>query len=126
MNFNEPFIFIPHSGFARKLAPVELPSMTRISHRPTIQIQELVALSYNIHPNTMTISSRSRQHAWPRQVAMYLTRQLTNRSLTAIGIAFGFRHHTTVLHAIRTVEGRMKIDPVDRADVLALRKVLEQ
>jgi chromosomal replication initiator protein len=105
------------------IRPIALPSLSRISHRPTVQIQELVALSYGIHPRLMT--SRSRTHAWPRQVAMYLTRELTKRSLPSIGEAFGNRHHTTVLHAIRTVERRMKTDPFDNADVLALRKVLE-
>jgi chromosomal replication initiator protein len=105
------------------IEPIALPSQTRISHRPTVQIQELVALSYGIHPKLMT--RQSRIHAWPRQVAMYLTRELTKRSLPAIGEAFGGRHHTTVLHAIRTVVQRMNEDPLDRADVLALRKVLE-
>lgn len=107
------------------LEPIVLPSMTRISHRPTVQIQELVALSYGLHPRHMTATSRDRRHAWPRQVAMYLTREILHRSLPSIGTAF-HRDHTTVLHAIRRVEERMARDPFDYADVLALREVLER
>ena len=106
--------------------PIELPSRCRISHRPTVQIQELVALSFGLHPRCMTSASRDKPHVWPRQVAMYLTRELTKRSLHGIGASFGHRHHTTVLHAIRTVERRMKADGFDRADVAALRKALER
>lgn len=108
------------------LQRLELPSCNRISHRPTLQIQELVALSYDVHPRIMTGLSRDRAHCWPRQVAMYLTRKLTNRSLPAIGAAFGGRDHTTVIHAIRQVEKRMKSSRLLRADVKALRKVLER
>lgn len=106
--------------------PIELPSLNRISHRPTLQIQELVALSYDIHPRLMTSRSRDRDHAWPRQVAMYLTRKLTKRSLPAIGKAFGDRDHTTVIHAIRAVERRMFSDPTVWTQVQALRGVLER
>ena len=121
----ERFMFIPHSGFA-KVQPIDLPSSSRISHRPTVQIQELVALSYGLNPKCMTARWRGAKHvSWARQVAMYLTRKLTNRSLTAIGGAFGCRDHTTVMHAVRKVEERMKADPLDYADVAALRKVLE-
>lgn len=107
-----------------RVKPIPLPSLCRISHRPTLQIQELVALSYGLHPRHMTSASRDKGHVWPRQVAMYLTRVLTKRSLPQIGAAFGHRHHTTVLHAIRSVEARMKSDPLDRADVAALKKAL--
>lgn len=102
---------------------IELPS-TRLSHRPTVQIQELVALSYGLNPKAMTGKSREPRHVWPRYVAMYLTRELTHRSLFSIGCAFGHRHHTTVLHGLRVVERRMAADPLDEADVLALREVL--
>jgi chromosomal replication initiator protein len=105
--------------------PIELPSRTRVSHRPTTQIQELVAVSYGLHPQCMTARWRGYRHvAWVRQIAMYLTRQITHRSMPAIGEAFGGRDHTTVLHAIRRVEQRMKDDPIIAADVNILRKAL--
>lgn len=106
------------------LKAIPLPSRSRLSHRPTTQIQELVALSYGVHPRIMTIASRDRAHAWPRQVAMYLTRQLTSRSLPSIGMSF-HRDHSTVLYAVRKVEALMKTDPFTVADVLALREALE-
>jgi chromosomal replication initiator protein len=99
---------------------IELPSR----RQPTCKIQQLVALSFGLDPRCMTIRSTDAEHVWPRQVAMYLTRKLTKRSLPAIGAAFG-RHHSTVLHAIRAVEARMKVDPMDKADVAALRRALE-
>src|SRR4051812_11184752 len=102
--------------------PIELPSRTRVSHRPTTQIQELVAVSYGLHPRSMISSERTRHVAHPRQVAMYLTRELTHRSLPSIGAAFGHRDHTTVIHAIKAVEQRMRDDPLAAADVDALRK----
>lgn len=114
--------FIPHNGKSRKKA-IELPT-SKIAHRPTLQIQELVALSYGIHPKCMTARDRDRSFAWPRQVAMYLTRELTKRSLPSIGKAFGKRHHTTILHGIRAVEQRIKANPDYEADVSALRRVL--
>lgn len=124
----ERFMFIAHDGFAKaaRVQPIELPSRNRITHRPTVQIQELVALSYGLHPRCMQGQGRHPKQAWPRMVAMYLTRKITKRSMPEIGRAFGNRHHTTVLHAFRTVEARMEANPLDKADVLALRKVLER
>jgi chromosomal replication initiator protein len=106
------------------IQPIELPSRTRVSHRPTTQIQELVAVSYGLHPKHMRSREQPRHIAWPRQIAMYLTREITHRSLHSIAQAFNKKDHTTVLHAIRTVEQRMKDDPLIAADVDTLRKAL--
>lgn len=107
-----------------RMKAIELPSGGRLSHRPTLQIQELVALSYGLHPRTMIVRDKRQHVAWPRQVAMFLTRELTKRSLPSIGTAFGGRDHTTILHGVRCVAARMKVDPLARADVDALRKAL--
>lgn len=120
------YAFIPHSGRAKRVDPIELPSRTWASFKPTTQIQELVAVSYGLHPSCMTAKTRYREHAWPRQVAMFLTRELTGRSLPEIGRVFGGRDHSTVIHAIRAVKARMERDPALRADVDALRKALER
>lgn len=104
--------------------PIPLPSRCRISHRPTVQIQELVALSYGIHPRHMVSREQTQPTAWIRQIAMYLTRELTNRSLPEIGRAFGGRDHTTVIHAIRQVKKRMSEDCLVAADIEALQKAL--
>jgi chromosomal replication initiator protein len=63
--------------------------------------------------------------ARPRQVAMYLAKQLTSRSLPEIGKRFGNRDHTTVLHAVNKITELMQEDPTFAEDVSLLRKMLE-
>jgi chromosomal replication initiator protein len=120
------FAFIPHSGLAQQpstAVPVLLPSKAgRLM--PIGRIQTIVALSYDLNPALMPSAVRWRKAAWPRQVAMYLTRELTDHSLPSIGRYFGNRDHTTVLYAIRAVEKRMASDPVYRGDVEALKGAL--
>lgn len=67
-------------------------------------IQETVAEFYGLHPFCLTSKDRSRRVVRPRQIAMTLTRELTKMSLQCIGQRFGGRDHTTVIHAIRTIE----------------------
>ncbi len=64
-------------------------------------------------------AERSRDIAWPRQRAMYLARTLGQRSLPAIGRAFGDRDHTTVLHAVRAVDKRRGISDSGEDELLA-------
>jgi chromosomal replication initiator protein len=59
----------------------------------------------------MISHSRAASLNWPRQIAMYLTRELTDATLPAIGRAFGGRNHTTVLHACRRTAQRIAADP---------------
>ena len=61
----------------------------------------------------------------PRQVAMYLSKVMTLRSLPEIGRRFGGRDHTTVLHAVRKIEGLTGSDEALREDVRALKSMLE-
>jgi chromosomal replication initiator protein len=74
------------------------------------EIQELTAEAFGISVDALVSSSRAGAVAWPRQVAMYLTRELTAQSLPAIGSAFGGRNHTTVLHACRRTAERIAGD----------------
>lgn len=108
------------------LAQVQLPSrhfpMQTIS--PVSFIQCTVAGAYGINPTLMCSPARNRLAAWPRQVAMYLSRELTCQSLPGIGHLFGDRDHTTVIYAIKAVKKRMAADPLYRADVEALREAL--
>ena len=67
----------------------------------------------------------ARAVARPRQVAMYLAKQLTSRSLPEIGRKFGGRDHTTVMHAVRKVEELKTIDSSFADDVELLRRMLE-
>lgn len=84
-------------------------------------IQRATASHFGIHISEMTSHRRARNVVRPRQVAMYLSRNLTSKSLPEIGRLFGKRDHTTVIHAIKTVERLVAVDPVLRASVKALR-----
>jgi chromosomal replication initiator protein len=73
----------------------------------------------------MASARRSRAIARPRQVAMYLAKQLTSRSLPEIGRKFGNRDHTTVMHAVSRVGELMGHDSAFAEDVELLRRLLE-
>jgi len=87
-------------------------------------IQKKVAEHYDIRVADMTSKRRPENIAFPRQVAMFLARQMTEHSLSAIGEAFGGRDHGTVLHACRLVKDRMEVDPNVRQAVHYLEKQL--
>jgi chromosomal replication initiator protein len=89
------------------------------------EIQRKVAEHYNIRLTDMSSARRARNVARPRQVAMYLAKQLTSRSLPEIGRRFGNRDHTTVMHAVTRVAELMQQDASFAEDVSLLRKMLE-
>jgi chromosomal replication initiator protein len=89
------------------------------------EIQKKVAEHYNIRLTDMSSARRARNVARPRQVAMYLAKQLTSRSLPEIGRRFGNRDHTTVMHAVARVAELMQQDAGFAEDVALLRKMLE-
>ena len=89
------------------------------------EIQKRVAAHFNIKFSEMHSARRSRSVARPRQIAMYLAKQLTTRSLPEIGRKFGDRDHTTVLHAVRKVEELCKLDATFDEDVKLLWRSLE-
>lgn len=89
-----------------------------------VHIQALVAAFYKIPVREMTSDRRAREVARPRQVAMYLAYENTPKSLPEIGRRFGGRDHTTVIHAIRTVQRLMLEDAEIEADVIVLRERL--
>lgn len=73
-------------------------------------IQEIVAEMYNLKVAELTGPKRSREIAFPRQIAMYLTRELTGMSLPKIGDAFGGRDHTTAIHACEKITNAIRED----------------
>ena len=79
--------------------------------RSVEEIQRRICQTFDISLDDLVSQSRAQSIAWPRQVAMYLTRELTDATLPAIGRAFGNRNHTTVLHACRRTAERMAEDP---------------
>ena len=87
-------------------------------------IQKRVAEHFDIRLADMTSKRRPENIAFPRQIAMFLARQMTESSLNTIGEAFGGRDHGTVLHACRLVKDRMEIDPSVRQVVSYLEKQL--
>ncbi len=87
-------------------------------------IQKKVAEHFDIRLADMTSKRRPENIAFPRQIAMYLTREMTENSLSSIGEAFGGRDHGTVLHACRLVKGRMEVDSGVRQTVGLLEKQL--
>jgi chromosomal replication initiator protein len=94
--------------------------------RVTIEeIQKRVAEHYNIRLSDMHSARRARAVARPRQVAMYLSKQLTARSLPEIGRKFGGRDHTTVMHAVRKIDELRAQDASFAEDVELLRRMLE-
>ncbi|MCA1941854.1 MAG: chromosomal replication initiator protein DnaA, partial [Caenispirillum bisanense] len=94
--------------------------------RVTIEeIQKKVAEHFQIRISDMHSARRARAVTRPRQVAMYLAKQLTSRSLPEIGRKFGGRDHTTVMHAVKKVEELMGQDPAFAEDVNLLRRMLE-
>ncbi len=87
-------------------------------------IQKRVAEHFNIRFSEMSSARRARAVARPRQIAMYLAKRLTSRSLPEIGRKFGNRDHTTVMHAIRKVEELCDSDAAFREDVALLQRML--
>jgi chromosomal replication initiator protein len=104
-----------------------LADMLRASERRVTidEIQKKVAEHYNVRVADMHSARRARAVARPRQVAMYLAKQLTPRSLPEIGRKFGGRDHTTVIHAVRKIEELSAYDASFREDVELLRRLLQ-
>jgi len=110
-----------------KMCQEVLQDLLRASERRiTIdEIQRAVVEHYGLKMSDMASARRSRSVARPRQVAMYLCKQLTTRSLPEIGRRFGGRDHTTVMHAVRTIERLRAEDPQIREDLEVLMRRLQ-
>lgn len=94
--------------------------------RATVEeIQRKVADHYNVRLSDMIGPKRARAIARPRQMAMYLSKQLTSRSLPEIGRRFGGRDHTTIMHGVRVIEDLQKTDHQIAEDLQMLRRLLE-
>jgi chromosomal replication initiator protein len=84
---------------------------TRVHRFSVRDIQQRTCDAFGVSMDELLSTSRAAPIAWPRQVAMYLARELTDQTLPAIGRAFGGRNHTTVMHACRRTAERMASDP---------------
>lgn len=88
--------------------------------RPTDQIKKLVAAYYNIKLTDMMSDRRNAEVVRPRQIAMYLIKEMTPMSYPKIGQIFGGRDHTTAMHAVKRVEQLMADDTKVRAEIAEL------
>ena len=82
-----------------------------------------VAEDFSLRPNELKTRNNARAIAFPRQVAMYLAKQLTGASLPEIGRAFGGKHHTTVLHSINKIA---RLRPIDKDLARRLHKLTDK
>lgn len=89
-------------------------------------IQDIVASYFNLRIEDLKSQRRTRNVAYPRQIAMYLSRKLTDMSLPKIGEEFGGRDHTTVIHAYEKISGNLKTDDSLQHTINDLTKKLTQ
>jgi chromosomal replication initiator protein len=105
---------------AREVLDGLYPAATQVERRSTQSVAEIQAAAcehFGLSSDELLSSARTSRIAWPRQVAMYLARELTSESLPAIGRDFGGRDHTTVLHAWRRTTARIAADEASREAV---------
>jgi chromosomal replication initiator protein len=108
-------------GLAKEVLDDMHPSRDREAGVCLESIQATVAAHFGISVADLTSSSRAVRIAWPRQLAIELSRELTQEPLQAIGRAFGGRNHATILHACRRVRERVKVSRDDQAELELLR-----
>ncbi|PZA10606.1 chromosomal replication initiator protein DnaA [Rhodopseudomonas palustris] len=112
-----------------EMAEHEVRDLIRPSEPKRIKIediQRIVARQYNVSRSDLLSSRRTANVVRPRQVAMYLAKTLTLRSLPEIGRRFGGRDHTTVLHAVRKIEGLVSKDNTLSDEVESLKRQLQE
>ncbi len=85
-------------------------------------IQEVVANYYNIRAEDITGSKKPKNIAFPRQIAMYLSRKILDISLPKIGEHFGGRDHSTVIHACTKIEKELEKDPSLQKTIIEIEK----
>ena len=87
-------------------------------------ILRIISRHFGVSKGDLLSQRRHRSVVWPRQIGMYLAKQLTARSLPEIGRRFGNRDHTTVLHAIRKIQGQITDSPRLKDEIEDLKKLL--
>ena len=95
------------------------------THITIEEIQKTVAEHLNIPEDLLRAKTRKQEIANARQIAMYLSKELTNSSLKTIGLHFGGRDHSTVIHACQTIEDLISTDSTQKIMVMQIRKKLE-
>ena len=101
------------------------PTEPRLPPSPTLII-DTVCRYFDIDREALLSKSREKRVAYPRQIAMYLMRELAHRSLVEIGDELGGRDHSTVHHGWRKMERSLSIDPETQRDIGSLREMIDQ
>jgi chromosomal replication initiator protein len=120
---------LTHELVSVPLAERTLADLVRSREARRVRIEDIlriVSRHYKVPRNELLSSRRSRDVVRPRQIAMYLAKSLTSRSLPEIGRRFGGRDHTTVLHSVRKVEQMMKDDGDLCQEIELLKRMLEE
>ena len=104
---------IPGLEQTKRMAQQVLKHLVHVQDRKVTidSIQKAVAERFQVKPAQLREKSNTKKVVYPRQVAMYLIKELTDASLPEIGRAFGGKHHTTVLHSINKIEQSRQNDP---------------
>jgi chromosomal replication initiator protein len=89
-------------------------------------IQRVVAEYYKLSPNDLKSKKRTQNIVLPRQISMYIAREITEYSLTEIGQTFGGRDHTTVMHACKIIEERIRSDPSMDSTIQSLIRMTKE
>ena len=119
---------LTHEPVTVALAERTLADLVRSREARRVRIEDIlriVSRHYKVPRNELLSSRRSRDVVRPRQIAMYLAKALTSRSLPEIGRRFGGRDHTTVIHAVRQIEKLRAQDAELDADIRLLTRQLE-
>ncbi|MDP1731447.1 MAG: chromosomal replication initiator protein DnaA [Devosia sp.] len=120
---------LTHEPITVTLAERTLADLVRSREARRVRIEDIlriVSRHYKVPRNDLLSARRSRDVVRPRQIAMYLAKSLTSRSLPEIGRRFGGRDHTTVLHSVRKVEQMMKDDGDLAQEIELLKRMLEE
>jgi chromosomal replication initiator protein len=89
-------------------------------------IQRVVAEYYRLSPNDLKGKKRTQKIVFPRQIAMYIAREITEYSTTEIGQEFGGRDHTTVMHSCQKIEERIRSDPTMESTIESLKRLIKE
>jgi chromosomal replication initiator protein len=116
------------SALSIEMAEVTLRDLVRSREPKRVRIediQRIVSKHYNVSKADLLSARRTRTIVRPRQVAMYLSKMMTPRSLPEIGRRFGGRDHTTVLHAVRKIESLVSSDQLLAEEIELLKRLLD-
>lgn len=124
LKHREITVDVAREALRDKLRPGEAASLSSVSLNPDT-IQQAVAKEWSVTSEGLRSKTRTKALTAPRQVAMYLMRELLGLQLVEIGAAFGGRDHSTVIHSLERVAGMIREDPSTAQRIARLRVLLE-